>query len=87
MNAASLIVASSLYEEIDSNNSFIYVLIWNNNDAQLLSIERVLVVMRDGRKLIGILRSFDQFGLLFSLNLKSHYLNIRISAIYYKLKW
>jgi small nuclear ribonucleoprotein (snRNP)-like protein len=24
--------------------------------------EKLLVVLRDGRKLIGILRSFDQFG-------------------------
>lgn len=25
-------------------------------------LEKLLVVLRDGRKLIGILRSFDQFG-------------------------
>lgn len=25
-----------------------------------------MVVLRDGRKLIGILRSFDQFGMLFA---------------------
>lgn len=24
--------------------------------------EKVLVVLRDGRKLIGVLRSYDQFG-------------------------
>ncbi|KAG6415863.1 hypothetical protein SASPL_123282 [Salvia splendens] len=27
-----------------------------------LSTEKLLVLLRDGRKLLGILRSFDQFG-------------------------
>lgn len=30
--------------------------------ACLLCKEKVLVVLRDGRKLIGVLRSYDQFG-------------------------
>jgi hypothetical protein len=28
------------------------------------SIERVLVVLRDGKKLIGVLRSYDQYGII-----------------------
>ena len=31
----------------------------------LLGSEKLLVLLRDGRKLMGILRSFDQFGMLF----------------------
>lgn len=27
-----------------------------------LSIEKLMVALRDGRKLIGVLRSWDQFG-------------------------
>ena len=30
----------------------------------LISSEKVIVILRDGRKLIGILRSYDQFGTL-----------------------
>ena len=29
--------------------------------------EKLLVILRDGRKLIGILRSFDQFGITISI--------------------
>jgi len=36
------------------NGSFLYCL---SN-----TVERLLVVLRDGRKLYGVLRSFDQFG-------------------------
>lgn len=31
------------------------------------STEKLLVLLRDGRKLLGILRSFDQFGRFLSL--------------------
>jgi small nuclear ribonucleoprotein (snRNP)-like protein len=31
--------------------------------------EKLLVLLRDGRKLLGILRSFDQFGMNFLLSL------------------
>lgn len=30
----------------------------------LIYLEKVIVILRDGRKLIGILRSYDQFGTL-----------------------
>lgn len=33
----------------------------------LLYIEKLLVILRDGRKLIGILRSVDQFGKLMNV--------------------
>lgn len=32
-------------------------------DSLCLSTEKLLVLLRDGRKLLGILRSFDQFGI------------------------
>jgi len=31
-------------------------------------VEKLLVLLRDGRKLMGTLRSFDQFGTNLSLN-------------------
>jgi hypothetical protein len=31
-------------------------------DARLCLIEKLMVQLRDGRKLIGVLRSWDQFG-------------------------
>lgn len=30
----------------------------------LIHIEKVLVILRDGRKLLGVFRSYDQYGLL-----------------------
>ncbi|KAG2172690.1 hypothetical protein INT43_000037 [Umbelopsis isabellina] len=33
-----------------------------NHPIPCLPLEKLLVILRDGRKLIGILRSFDQFG-------------------------
>ena len=36
-----------------------------------LFVEKLLVLLRDGRKLMGILRSFDQFGTALSLMLLS----------------
>ena len=38
------------------------------NKLSLLVLERVLVVLRDGRTLIGFLRSVDQFGMWYTLN-------------------
>lgn len=39
----------------------------------LWTIEKLVVILRDGRKLIGILRSFDQFGMpLFTLYNLTH---------------
>lgn len=32
------------------------------------STEKLLVLLRDGRKLLGTLRSFDQFGMVVSLD-------------------
>lgn len=31
----------------------------------MLCTEKLLVLLRDGRKLLGILRSFDQFGTVY----------------------
>jgi small nuclear ribonucleoprotein (snRNP)-like protein len=31
-------------------------------------VEKMLVLLRDGRKLMGVLRSYDQFGKLFPLS-------------------
>ncbi len=45
---------ASLVEEVDS----MLVSCINN----LYCLERLLVVLRDGRKIFGTLRSFDQFG-------------------------
>ena len=36
-----------------------------------LFVEKLLVLLRDGRKLMGILRSFDQFGIVLSVLLFS----------------
>lgn len=30
-------------------------------------IEKLVLVLRDGRKLVGVLRSWDQFGMLYRL--------------------
>lgn len=38
-------------------------------------VEKLMVILRDGRKLIGILRSFDQFGMS-----KAHVYTIRKEA-------
>jgi len=29
----------------------------------LLALEKLVLVLRDGRKLVGVLRSWDQFGM------------------------
>lgn len=34
----------------------------------LIRTEKVLVILRDGRKLIGVFRSYDQFGKLYILS-------------------
>lgn len=42
-------------------------------DRILIGLEKVLVILRDGRKLIGVFRSYDQFGK--SSPLSSRYLS------------
>lgn len=45
--------------------------------------EKLLVLLRDGRKLLGILRSFDQFGtILFSLSFP----NVSYTAFFFWFK-
>ena len=39
----------------------------------MLTQEKMLVVLRDGKKIIGVLRSFDQYGL------KTHEISTDIS--------
>jgi U6 snRNA-associated Sm-like protein LSm1 len=34
----------------------------NNNNHKIQNVEKILVSLRDGKKLIGVLRSYDQFG-------------------------
>lgn len=48
---------ASLVEEVDST-------LHGSASIALLNFrsEKLLVTLRDGRKLVGILRSFDQFG-------------------------
>lgn len=40
--------------------------LWSNHDGLtwelLRAIEKLMVALRDGRKFIGVLRSWDQFG-------------------------
>jgi U6 snRNA-associated Sm-like protein LSm1 len=34
-------------------------------NQEITESEKLMVVLRDGRKLIGVLRSWDQFGVLY----------------------
>ena len=54
---------ASLVQEIDSELTGIRKLhVFAGNTYYLYCAERLLVVLRDGRTLIGFLRSVDQFG-------------------------
>ena len=54
---------SSLVEQLDSKISYACLapIILFIADLLILMVERILVVLRDGRHLVGVLRSFDQF--------------------------
>lgn len=41
-------------------------------DSALYDAGKLLVLLRDGRKLMGTLRSFDQFGIYFSFSFFLH---------------
>lgn len=54
--------------------------------SRLLASEKMLVVLRDGRKLIGVLRSYDQFGEIRLRKtpcsvLVSHHLDLSVSLV------
>lgn len=34
----------------------------------LFALEKLVLVLRDGRKLFGVLRSWDQFGMFWTVN-------------------
>lgn len=49
--------------------------------ALISVVEKLLVLLRDGRKLMGTLRSFDQFGTSMSLNCVKFWHEISLLAI------
>jgi len=49
----------------------------------LIVLEKLLVVLRDGRTLIGFLRSIDQFGKDVIVLIKYHYQYDKFNQIYF----
>lgn len=56
--------SSGLLESVDSKRNLLINQLFYQSTVPILTIvEKLMVILRDGRKLIGILRSFDQFGM------------------------
>lgn len=57
--------AAQLLDLTDSMCPYCIVLPKRGTGTLMPRVEKLVVVLRDGRKLIGVLRSWDQFGTYF----------------------